>query len=123
MGKQRREVQFALTFVVSFANNDETRMKMKKYPWWTQYLNAIQAEQPNQFACIDVAESKIYDRLEDSLQGRQCLDSAEWQPIGLACWHASGRPGAFASLLPTVNSQSSSSSPGNDARREELSSD
>ena len=32
----------------------------------------------------NVAESKIYDRLENSLQGRQPLDSAEWRAINEA---------------------------------------
>jgi hypothetical protein len=54
---------------------------MEQYPWWTKYVDAIQADQPNQFACIDAAVSEIYNRLEDYLQGRQHLDSGEWSAI------------------------------------------
>ena len=52
---------------------------MSEYPWQAQYDAAIQT--PDFWDCIAAAEHKIYDRLEDHLQGRQQIDAAEWQAI------------------------------------------
>jgi len=54
---------------------------MNEYPWQAQYNNAIGPHHSDPLKCIAAAESKIYDRLEDYLQGRQRLDSAEWHAI------------------------------------------
>lgn len=54
---------------------------MNEYPWEVQYRTAMQGEHPDLMECIDAAENEIYDRLEDSLQGRQRLDSTEWRAI------------------------------------------
>lgn len=58
---------------------------MNKYPWETQYCEAIQRPafqaSTDSLERIAVAESEIYDRLEDYLQGRQRLDSGEWRAI------------------------------------------
>jgi hypothetical protein len=61
---------------------------MNKYPWQAQYDAAIQAQHSSVARkcrpagdCITAAKSEIYDRLEDYLQGRQHLDSAEWHAI------------------------------------------
>jgi hypothetical protein len=57
---------------------------MNEYPWDAQYRTAMQGQHPDLFACLEAAESKIYDRLEDALQGRQRLHSAEFRAINEA---------------------------------------
>jgi hypothetical protein len=52
---------------------------MGEYPWQAQYDAAVHA--PDFVKCIVVAQNKIYDRLEDYLQGRQHIDAAEWHAI------------------------------------------
>jgi len=60
---------------------------MNEYPWQAQYTVAMQVQNSafhlsaDLTECVAAAESKIYDRLEDYLQGRQRLDSAEFHAI------------------------------------------
>lgn len=68
---------------------------MTEYPWQAQYFAAMQVLdsafhssanliEGDTCECISAAENEIYDRLEDSLHGRQHLDSAEWRAINEA---------------------------------------
>jgi len=58
---------------------------MNKYPWETQYRDAMQQSafyaSTGSLKRSTAAENKIYDRLEDYLQGRQSLNSDEWHAI------------------------------------------